>query len=425
MVLKHYGRCEEESMNGFSVVNDTNVSCNELNEDLFKINKWAHQWKMSFNPDPNKSATEVIFSHKSNQITHPAVYFNNLPISTKLSTKHLGMILDNKLNFNTHLDEKICKANKGIGMIKKLHCDLSRKTLINIYKSFVRPQLDYGDVIYDQPNNDNFIRKLESIQYNAALAITGAIKGTSKERLYSELGLETLANRRWYQRMCLFWKIINKSAPVYLSNLLPQKQISRNPYRQNLLYSFSKNTNYFANSFFPYCTDQWNALDQNIKNIQSISLFKKTLLKFIRPYPAHVYDVTDYSGQKLLTRLRLKLSHLNEHKFRHNFRDTLNPLCTCSLEPETVKHFLLHCPHHSTLHRTLLDSVFAIDDSISNLSDDDLVNILLYGNFNKYSNDENTSILNYLFFKIVRKIFYSVILIFVYKPWFMLFCFIL
>ena len=200
----------------FSVVNDTNVSCNELNEDLLKINKWAHQWKMLFNPDPNKTATEVIFSHKSIQPQHPAIYFNNFPISSKPYTKHLGMALDSKLNFDVHLDEKISKANKGIGMLKKLHCDLSRKTLITIYKSFIRPHLDYGDIIYDKPNNDSFVRKLESIQYNAALAITGAIKGTSKERLYEELGLESLEKRRWYRRMCLFWKIINKSAPSYL-----------------------------------------------------------------------------------------------------------------------------------------------------------------------------------------------------------------
>ena len=266
---------------------------------------------------------------------------------------------------------------------------------INVYKSIIRPHIDYGDVIYDQPNNDSFIGKIESIQYNAALAINGAIKGTSRERLYQELDLESLTKRRWYRRMCLFWKIINKSAPPHLSNLLPDKQFSRNPNRQNLLSSFHKNTDYFSNSFFPYCIDQWNALDQNIKNIQSISLFKKSLLKFIRPSPALVFDVVDHSGLKLLTRLRLNLSHLNEHKLRHNFRDTINPFCTCSLEPETLIHYLLHCPHHTVHRRTLLDSIYAIDESISNLSNANLVNILLYGNSKQYSNEENTSILNF------------------------------
>ena len=156
--------------------------------------------------------------------------------------------------------KKICKANKGIGLIKKTSLDLPRKTLIDIYKSLVRPHLDYGDVIYDQPNNKNFVNKLESIQYNAALAITGAIKGTSKERLFGELGFESLSKRRWYRRMCMFWKIVNNTAPLYLTKLLPNKQYSRNPSQQNLYYSFSRNTNYYAKSFFIYCTDQWNVL---------------------------------------------------------------------------------------------------------------------------------------------------------------------
>ena len=90
----------------FSVVNDTNISCNELNEGLLNINKWAHQWKMSFNPDPNKTATDVIFSHKSMQTQHPAIYFNNFSISSKPCTKNLGMVLDTKLKFDIHLDEK-------------------------------------------------------------------------------------------------------------------------------------------------------------------------------------------------------------------------------------------------------------------------------------------------------------------------------
>ena len=73
---------------------------------------------------------------------------------------------------------------------------LPSSSLLTIYKSFVRPHLNYGDVIYDQPNNSRLSDKIESVQYNAALAITGAIRGTSKEKLYQELGLESLKNRR-------------------------------------------------------------------------------------------------------------------------------------------------------------------------------------------------------------------------------------
>ena len=96
-----------DDMSIFSIVNNVDLSCNKLNADLLKINNWAYQWKMSFNPDPNKLATEVIFSHKINQIVHPPVFFNNLPVTTQPSTKHLGMILDSKLNFELHLEDKI------------------------------------------------------------------------------------------------------------------------------------------------------------------------------------------------------------------------------------------------------------------------------------------------------------------------------
>ena len=392
--LKNNAKLFADDTSIFSVVNDINVSCNQLNSDLSLINKWAFQWKMLFNPDPNKSATEVVFSHKLKQYLHPSVRFNNLPVVSQPSTKHLGMVLDSKLDFNIHINEKIFKANKGIGLIKKLQSELSRKTLLNIYKSFVRPHLDYGDVIYDKPNVGNFTSKLESVQYNAGLAITGAIRGTSKERLYQELGFEYLEKRRWYRRMCLFWKIINGFAPSYLSKFLPDKQPSRNPNRQDLFVSFSKNTNYFANSFFPYCTDEWNSLDPAIKNINKLPLFKKAILEFVRPSAAHVFDVIDHFGLKLLTRLRLNLSHLNEHKFRRNFRDTLNPLCTCSLEPETTIHFLLHCPHYDTQRQTLFDSILTVDETIANLSDIKCVNLLLYGNTKMYNNEQNTNILN-------------------------------
>ena len=73
---------------------------------------------------------------------------------------------------------------------------IPRKLLLSIYKTFLRPHLDYCDVIYDKPHNEKFADTVESIQCNAALAITGAIKGTSKEKLYNELGLEYLRDRR-------------------------------------------------------------------------------------------------------------------------------------------------------------------------------------------------------------------------------------
>ena len=91
---------------------------------------------------------------------------------------------------------------KGNGLLQKLQSILPRTSLLAIYKSFIRPYLDYGDVVYDHPSNDAFSNKLETVQYNAALAITGAIKGTSRGKLYQELRLEHLQQRRWMRRLC-------------------------------------------------------------------------------------------------------------------------------------------------------------------------------------------------------------------------------
>ena len=98
---------------------------------------------------------------------------------------------------------------------------LPMPALLTIYKSFIRPHLDYSDIIYDQAYNLSFHQKLESIQYNTALALTGAIRGSSREKLYQKLGLESLQLRRWYRKLCCFYKTYNKQAPGYLTELIP------------------------------------------------------------------------------------------------------------------------------------------------------------------------------------------------------------
>ena len=132
----------------FSVVNDVDLSEFHLNSGL-KKSEWAYQWKMSFNPDISKQAQEVIFFTKPVKASYPAVFFYDIPVAGCSTHKDLGMYLDEKLNFGHHITEKIAKANKGIGVIKKLHNVLPRRALLTIYKCFIRPNLDYGDFIYD------------------------------------------------------------------------------------------------------------------------------------------------------------------------------------------------------------------------------------------------------------------------------------
>ena len=112
------------------------------------------------------------------------------------SQKHLEMLLDKKLNFEEHLIKVESKVNKTSPIICKLQNVLPRSALLTIYKSFIGPHLDYGDIIYDKAFNESFHAKLESLQYNATLTITGAIRGSSTEKIYEELSLESLKSRR-------------------------------------------------------------------------------------------------------------------------------------------------------------------------------------------------------------------------------------
>ena len=126
--------------------------------------------------------------------------------------------------------------------------------------------------------------------------------------------------------------------------------------------------------------EEWNKLSFAIRNSESYSIFKKSLLKCIRTIPNSVFSVADIYGIKLLTRLRVGLSHLREHKFRHNFQDTINPLCSCSLEIESTSHFFfLRCQNFISPRTNLINELHKLDSTFLNLDKISLTKLLLYG----------------------------------------------
>ena len=172
----------------------------------------------------------MIFSRKINKIDHPLLYFNENLVKSSSTHRHLAMILDTRLDFSLHLKNVQSKVNKTKGLLCKLQDTLPRRTsLISIFKSFVRPHLYYVDIIYDQAYNTWFHWNIKSTQYNAALAIRGALRGTSREKLYQELGFESLQQRCWWRKLCCLFKIINNQSSSYLFQWVP-----------------SPNTRYFA-----------------------------------------------------------------------------------------------------------------------------------------------------------------------------------
>ena len=150
----------------FYKVSDKHVCRINLNKDLELINNWTFQWKMQFNIDRNKQAQELHVSKKAGTQKSLELTFNKSNVASSPSVKDLGMLLDSRLNFNEHVQSKMNKCYKIIGLIKKLL----------IYESFVRPNLAYGDIIFNKPKNESFKSRIESIQYKGCIAVTGAIQ---------------------------------------------------------------------------------------------------------------------------------------------------------------------------------------------------------------------------------------------------------
>ena len=165
--------------------------------------------------------------------------------------KHLGATLDPKLSFSAHIQAAISKSRKAIGMLRFLSKYLSRNTSNEFYKLYVRPPLDYGDVTYHIPQKEDnssrlgnhLMEKLESVQYAAALAVTGTWRGTSRERLYNELGWGPLCLRRWSRRLILFYKFVDELTPYYTRDPIPPLNETTYPIRSRPVVGANKGKN--------------------------------------------------------------------------------------------------------------------------------------------------------------------------------------
>ena len=360
----------------FLVVSGSINTSQKLNKGLDKVGLWDNKWNILFNPD--SSTQEVIFAWKVNKVYHPPLLFNNSTVQQIPTQKHLGIHPDEELIFKHHI---INKANNGIAIILKLNNILPLSALLTIYRSFVRTRFDYVDVIYDQAENESFSSKIESGQYNSSLVITGAIRGTSQEKLYQELSLESLKSRRWLRCMCYIYKLNKTQKQLYVFSLVPPKLHSL---RDPTTYSVMRYRNdYFKNSLIPYEVRELNKLSTEIRNSASKQQFRRSLLSFIEPTCSSLFSTHYPVGVKLVIRLRLGFSYLREHKLRHNFHDTLNHLCSCSLEPETTSHYLLCCHNFSSASSALMNDLNLIDPTISQSNETALAKILLYGDSKK------------------------------------------
>lgn len=365
----------------FEVVSTPAETAFKLNSDLQMVSAWSEKWLVTMNPTKCKAIT---FSVKHEQILHPELFMNGSAIIEVDSLTHLGLTLQSNLSWKPHVMRIHSKASTCLNVLKSLKFRVERVTLDILYKSLVRPLMEYADFIWASCT-DHEKQSLENIQYEAARVVTGAIRGTSYERLRFELGWEKIETRRLIHKLVYFYKIVHCRTPSFLTDLLPLYVYERTRFalrsRHNFCLYNKTRTQRFYNLFFPTSVRLWNYLNIDIRSSTSLSFYKKEILHIFsdnfKSYKLYDYSLTRYASI-LQTRLRLGFSGLNSYLFKINRK--LSPSCACGYHNESVLHYFLTCPRYAAQRSLLFYSAMQTLGNIwSSSSEEKKLELCLHG----------------------------------------------
>ena len=308
---------------------------------------------MSFNPDK----TEImIFSN----VEYPELLFslNERTIPVVTSHKHLGVTFSADAKWNDHINNIATSISKHLNVLRKLKYRLNRQNLEKLYITFIRPIFEYASELWDNCGIGN-IDKLEKLQLEAARIVTGLPIFTKSEKIYSELGWETLQERRKRRKLQMFYSILNGNAPNYLCRLIPPTLQSTTIYPlrngDDIIVPFCR-LSVTTESFIPSTIRQWNSLDLAIRNLNSVSKFKSETKRNSKNLPIPIYY--SYGPRKLniiLTQLRCSASFLNDDLYRVNI--VSDPSCSCGHRREDPYHFFFQCTKYINLRQILFNKL--------------------------------------------------------------------
>ena len=325
----------------YCVVDDEQSAAESLNQDLDSLAQWASDWGVKFNESKTKS---VYFTRKNNIDVTP-LYMNNVQLENVSGHKHLGLFLSSDAKWSEHIQDIYSKACKRVNIMRYLKNKIDRKSLEKIYIGFIRPILEYGNIIWDNCTSEES-ELLESVQLEAARIITGLRKGTSRVKLYNELGWDTLQSRRHKSKLIFFHKALNGDLPSYISDLVMSHTNTNQHYQIRHQREFNVplcRTESYKRSFFPCVLNEWNSLDDNIKNTPSNMGFKRKLNEDITPCPAYFYEgIRKYNI--IHCQLRNEVSDLNHHLVLSHLSDSSR--CACGDDIEDNFHFFYVCPRY-------------------------------------------------------------------------------
>jgi hypothetical protein len=239
---------------------------------------------------------------------------------------------------------------------------IDRQTFKVAYKSFIRPIMEYGDVVWDNNKiDDHSLDQLEQVNVNAARLVCGATARSHLDRLYEENQWEKLCDRRKAHRLTVFYKMAYGQAPLYLLNVLPNPVASRTHHnlrnKNDLQIPYSR-VNVHKNSFLPATVEEWNSLDSKIKESPSISAFKRALSKCKKKPPPHFYAGNRHDSAHHC-RMRLGCSAL-KYDLCMELKVIPSSTCACGGGPENANHYLYECPIYATQRTSMMENLYKI-----------------------------------------------------------------
>lgn len=244
-----------------------------LQSDLDVIALWCNSWQMELNTNKCKSMRVS----RSNSLC-PTYSINNKSLESVTCYKYLGVHITSDLTWNTHVEYVVSNANRTLGYIKRNFFQAPSSLKLTLYKSLVRPKLEYASSIWD-PGHQGLISRLEATQNRAVRFILSNYHRTaSVTSMKLTLSLPSLSSRRKTARLCLFHKIYHHIPSLRLKLMLEPS------YRSSRLDHIHKvgipnfNTFKFSTSFIPRTSTDWNHLPASIADINDISLFKQSLI---------------------------------------------------------------------------------------------------------------------------------------------------
>lgn len=312
-----------------------------MNAEMERFQDWADTWCIGLNPSKT-CCMNITFA--ANKII-PTPMSNGIPIEVVSFHKHLGLILNNKFDWNDHIEYMSNLVSKRIGVLRSLKYKLNRRSLRTIYISHIRSKLEYCGVVWDNCTAAQEA-EIENHQKDAIRIFTGLPIFCRLDRLYKESGLETLVSRRRHHRLTILYKALHNKAPAYLKAILPPFRIDNNSRNQRNHCTFYLTNPRFAtyeNSFVYRTTNEWNLLDVSARSASSLSCFKR--LTRAGPHsPMPTLLETPRYLSVIYTQLKCHCSQLKEDLFHANLIPS--PSCECGSSPETLFHFLYDCSFH-------------------------------------------------------------------------------